>query len=72
MRTCPCCKKYGDVWEVELQSLDNHKFVMCFECDTIWDSIANVPDQHVSDFEAFMNEQGKDPDWTLIKKVQRV
>lgn len=72
MRLCPCCKEYGDVWEVEFTSLGDRRAVMCFECDTVWDTVADVKEQHVSDFETLMKSEGVASDWNQIKRIQRV
>jgi hypothetical protein len=72
VRLCPCCKEYGDVWEVAFKCLNNRRAIMCFECDTIWDSIADSPDLPFSDFETLMMEHGIAPDWKQIEKLRRV
>jgi hypothetical protein len=71
MRLCPCCKEYGDVWEVEFTNLDGRRAVMCFECDTVWDIVSDVEDQSVYDFETLMEKHGLSPDWKQIRKLQR-
>ncbi|MDB5337798.1 MAG: hypothetical protein JWN70_3417 [Planctomycetaceae bacterium] len=72
MGLCPCCKEYGDVWEVVFRSLNDRRGVMCFECDTVWDSIADAPDPAYSDFETLMKEHGFVADWKLATKLRQV
>jgi hypothetical protein len=72
MRMCPCCKEYGDVWEVVFKNLDDRRGVMCFECDTVWESVSADTNRAFSDYETLMKEHGVAPDWKLITQVQRV
>ena len=71
MRECPCCKEYGDVWEVKFQNLNNLQAIMCFECDSVWD-LANKEPQVVTDYESLMKEHRISADWEQIDKLGRV
>ena len=72
MRMCPCCGICGDVWEVELMDLNGRHAVMCFECDTIWETVDDVENQVLDTFESIMKKHGLPPRWSQIKKLRRV
>lgn len=63
-RICPCCEEYGDVWEVSFTNLNGRRGVMCFECDTVWDSLCDDQVPSYTNFESLMKENGIIPDWS--------
>jgi hypothetical protein len=70
MLACPYCQQ-EDVWEIRLKASDRTA-VMCFECDTVWDSVEDVNDQKGRSFEAFMAEVGLTLDWNAAEKVRQM
>jgi hypothetical protein len=45
---------------------------MCFECDSVWDSIADDENFDSTDFETLMKENGIVPNWGKITKLHRI
>lgn len=70
MLACPYCQQ-DDVWEIELKSL-NRRAVMCFECDTVWDTVADVQDGKGCGYDDFMAKLGMAADWKLAEKVRKI
>jgi hypothetical protein len=70
MLACPYCQQI-DVWETKVQ-LVNRQVVMCFECDTVWDCVADVQDGKGCGFEHFMTQLGLAVDWKRVEKVRQV
>ncbi|KMT54817.1 hypothetical protein ACR52_15195 [Pseudomonas fildesensis] len=68
MKLCPFCLQ-DVVWRVRLKTMPEHRFLMCFECDSVW-----LEDQPVSDlvgtvFDRHMQSLGLAPDWKDIEKL---
>jgi hypothetical protein len=70
MLVCPYCEQ-DDVWEIELAGSDR-RAIMCLECDTVWDTPNDVVDGKGVNFESFMVNEGREVDWSLIKKVRKL
>ncbi len=70
MVKCPYCHQ-DDVWEIELRST-KRRAVMCFECDTVWEIVADVKDGKGVRFEDFMSNIGLVADWKLAEKVRQI
>jgi hypothetical protein len=70
MLACPYCQQEY-VWEIELKLL-NRRAVMCFECDTVWDTVEEVQDSKGCSFDDFMAKLGVAADWKLVGKVQQI
>lgn len=69
MLACPYCEQV-DVWEIEVQSV-NRRAIMCFECDTVWDTLTDVKDGKGCGFKKFMANLGLAADWKLAVKVRQ-
>ncbi|SDT36249.1 hypothetical protein SAMN05216598_5260 [Pseudomonas asplenii] len=69
MKLCPFCLQ-DVVWRVQLKTMPEYHFLMCFECDSVW-----LEDQPVSDlagtvFEKYMQSLGLAPGWKDIEKLE--
>ncbi len=71
MQECPCCKDYGDVWNVEFLNLDKLKAIMCFECDTVW-GLEGENQPQITDYESLTKEKGVVADWNQINKLGQI
>ena len=72
MRMCPCCGIYGDVWEIEFVNLNGRRAVMCFECDSVWETVDDVENQILDTVESILQKHGLSPNCNQIKKLQPV
>ena len=72
MRICPCCEICGDVWEIEFVNLNGRRAVMCFECESVWETVDDVENQVLDTFKSIVQKHGLAYDWSEIKKLRRV
>ena len=70
MLLCPYCEQ-ENVWEIELRP-SNRRAVMCFECDTVWESTTDVKDGKGVRFEDYMTKLGLPADWKLAEKLKQI
>jgi len=71
MKLCPFCEQDA-VWLVRLKSSPEHRFTMCFECDSVWLEDQVVSDQAGTTFDKYTRELGREPDWKDIEKLQMI
>ena len=71
MRICPFCHQ-DVVWRVRLHSNPATLFMMCFECDSVWENGQPVSDQFGTTFDKYMCVLGKIPDWKDLEKIEKV
>jgi hypothetical protein len=71
MKICPFCQQDA-VWLVRLRSSPEHRFAMCFECDSVWHGEQPVSHQVGTTFDKYMRELGKIPDWTDLEKIEMI
>lgn len=68
MKICPFCQQDA-VWLVRLKLSPEKRFLMCFECDSVWEENQAVSDQAGTTFDKFMRALGRTPDWADIEKL---
>lgn len=71
MKLCPFCQQDA-VWRVRLKSSPDHRFSMCFECDSVWLEKQPVTDEAGTTFDKYMRELGRVPDWNDVEKLETI
>lgn len=71
MKICPFCHQDA-VWRVQLKTASVHRFLMCFECDSVWLEGQTVSDQAGTTFDKHMQSLGRMPDWKDLEKVEMI
>lgn len=71
MRICPFCQQ-DVVWRVRLRTIPEHRFAMCFECDSVWLDGQPVSDQAGTIFEFHAKSLARVPDWNDIERIEMV
>ncbi|NLR74260.1 CPCC family cysteine-rich protein [Leeia aquatica] len=61
---CPYCEQDA-IWRVRLKAHPEYSFLMCFECDAVWDSHQPVSSESGSTFPVYMQSLGLIPDWNV-------
>jgi hypothetical protein len=69
MVACPYCQQ-DYVWEINIRELPGPLF-MCLECDTVWVTSDEISDKKGQNFEDFMTQRGRTPDWKVVTKLRR-
>ncbi len=69
MIICPFCEQ-GAVWSVRLTSTPECEFLMCFECDSVWQHEQSVSTEAGTTFHQYMEGLGRVPDWKDIEKIE--
>ncbi len=69
MIICPYCEE-GEIWEINIESYKN-EFLMCFECDTIWNTNDDINIHTGCSYEFFFVNKKLKPDWSIIKKIKK-
>ena len=67
---CPYCEQ-DYVWKVRIRDVSQN-VVMCLECDTVWDSAADVGLGKGLIFERFMAERGRTADWDDVARIEQL
>jgi hypothetical protein len=70
MIICPYCGQ-DYVWIVRIGS-DSTDRAMCFECDTIWDTLDDFRIGNGCNSEKYMAEYGRRVDWKEIVKIEKL
>lgn len=70
MKLCPFCEQ-DIVWRVYLDAAPEHRFQMCFECDSVWLEGQLVSDKAATTFDRHMRSLSRIPDWKDIKKIEK-
>jgi hypothetical protein len=60
------------IWRVRLKVTPKHRFLMCFECDSVWLEGQTISDQVGTTFDQYMRTLGIIPDWGNIEKLEMV
>ena len=71
MKICPFCEQDA-VWRVRLKTISDMRFLMCFECDSVWLENQPISDQAGTTFDKHMLWLGLTPDWKDIDKLEMV
>jgi transposase-like protein len=69
MKLCPYCQQDA-IWRVSLISQSELRFLMCFECDSVWTEDQIISDQSGTNFRDYMLACNMLPDWSDIKKIE--
>lgn len=69
MRICPFCHQ-DVVWLVRLRSALQHRFLMCFECDAVWQEDQEISDVAGTNFDHYMLGLGQAPVWDDVERVE--
>jgi len=68
---CPYCEQ-DIIWQISLDYSYGAVYCMCFEYDTIWMPKESMIYGTGVNFELFMEQQGKMPDWSIIIRMKQL
>jgi hypothetical protein len=71
IQICPYCQEDA-VWLVKLKSTPEHRFAMCFECDSVWMPDQAITNQDGTRFDVLMIKLGRNPDWSDLERIEQM
>lgn len=71
MKICPCCEQDA-VWLVRIIGVPEHQFLMCFECDSVWEEGEPITTETGSSFDDHMKAIRCETDWKAVERIKMV
>lgn len=70
MMVCPFCTQ-DDVWVVRIDGT-KEEFVLCCECDTVWDNLSEISPQYGEDLDEYICKRGLTVKPRAITKIKKL